>query len=119
MSTLGEIETAADALPPAQKQELLLFLAARLRAQAGDLPPPRKFGAAEIERTDLGIEMLARGRDIRWAVLDTGVAADHPRRQRDDRRDGQEEAQVVPVHWLQKCKFNWRILLIHMRYRKH
>jgi hypothetical protein len=49
MSTLGEIETAADALPPAQKQELLLFLAARLRAQAGDLPPPRKFAPSQIE----------------------------------------------------------------------
>jgi hypothetical protein len=49
MSTLGEIETAADALPPAQKQELLLFLAARLRAQAGDLPPPRKLTPAQIQ----------------------------------------------------------------------
>ncbi|MFN0133732.1 MAG: hypothetical protein ACKVW3_14535 [Phycisphaerales bacterium] len=43
MSTLREIEAAADALPPAQKQELLLFLAARLRAEAGQLPAPRKF----------------------------------------------------------------------------
>ena len=49
MSTLGEIEIAADALPPAQKQELLLFLAARLRAQAGELPPPRKVGPAQVE----------------------------------------------------------------------
>ncbi len=31
MSTLCEIEAAADALSPAEKQELLLFLAAKLR----------------------------------------------------------------------------------------
>jgi hypothetical protein len=49
MSTLDEIETAADALPPAQKQELLLFLAARLRAAAGDLPRPRKFASAQVQ----------------------------------------------------------------------
>lgn len=43
MSTLAEIEAAADALPATEKQELLLFLAARLRAQAGRLPAPRRF----------------------------------------------------------------------------
>lgn len=43
MSTLAEIEAAADALPPEQKQELILFLAARLRADGAKLPPPRKF----------------------------------------------------------------------------
>jgi len=32
MSTLAEIEQAADALSPEQKQELILFLTARLRA---------------------------------------------------------------------------------------
>jgi len=31
MSTLLEIETAAEALPPEQKEELFLFLAVRLR----------------------------------------------------------------------------------------
>ena len=40
MSNLGEIEAAADALPPEQKQELLLFLAARLRAQGTRMPEP-------------------------------------------------------------------------------
>ena len=34
MSTLIEIEEAADTLPPEQKQELILFLTARLRADA-------------------------------------------------------------------------------------
>jgi hypothetical protein len=43
MSNLAEIEAAADALPLEQKQELLLFLAARLRAQAAPMPEPRKF----------------------------------------------------------------------------
>jgi hypothetical protein len=37
MSTLKEIEAAADALPTEQKQELFLFLAARLRG-SGQLP---------------------------------------------------------------------------------
>jgi hypothetical protein len=48
MSTLPEIEAVVDTLPVGQKQELLLFLAARLRAQAGDLPAPRKFSANQI-----------------------------------------------------------------------
>jgi len=48
MRTLTEIEAAADALPPAQKQELLLFLAARLRAQGGHLPTPRKFSREQM-----------------------------------------------------------------------
>jgi hypothetical protein len=43
MSNLAEIEAAADALPPEQKQELMLFLAARLRAQDAPMPEPRKF----------------------------------------------------------------------------
>ncbi|MBM4298045.1 MAG: hypothetical protein FJ143_09930 [Deltaproteobacteria bacterium] len=48
MTTLTEIEAAADALSPEQKQELFLFLAARLRA-AGQLPPPRDFSLKQIE----------------------------------------------------------------------
>jgi hypothetical protein len=48
MSTLAEFEAAADALPPEQKQELLLFLVARLRAQ-GSLPEPRKLSRDQIE----------------------------------------------------------------------
>ncbi len=43
MSTLADIEAAADALPPEQKQELMLFLAARLREDGSRLPDPRKF----------------------------------------------------------------------------
>ena len=48
MSTLAEIEAAADALSPEQKQELMLFLAARLRADGAKLPEPRTFSSEEI-----------------------------------------------------------------------
>lgn len=49
MSTLAEIERAADALPADQKQELMLFLAARLRAEGARLPEPRQFSRDRIE----------------------------------------------------------------------
>ena len=48
MSTLPEIQAAVDALPPDQKQELLLFLAARLRAERADLLTPRTFTSEQI-----------------------------------------------------------------------
>jgi hypothetical protein len=47
MSTLAEIEAAADALPAEQKQQLLLFLASRLR-QETCLPQPRQFNSDQI-----------------------------------------------------------------------
>jgi hypothetical protein len=50
MSTLAEIEAAADALPAEQKQELLLFLAARLCAGTEELPPPLEFSQEQIEQ---------------------------------------------------------------------
>jgi hypothetical protein len=50
MSTLAEIEAAADTLPAEQKQELILFLAARLRVAVGELPPPREFSREQIEQ---------------------------------------------------------------------
>jgi hypothetical protein len=43
MSNLAEIEAAADALPPEQRQEVMLFLAARLHAQGTRTPEPPKF----------------------------------------------------------------------------
>jgi hypothetical protein len=49
MTRLAEIESAIDALPPAEKEQLLLFLAARLRAQGGRLPPARKFTPEQIK----------------------------------------------------------------------
>lgn len=48
MSTLSEIELAAERLVPEQKQELMLFLAARLRAQGAKRPEPQNFSAAQM-----------------------------------------------------------------------
>jgi hypothetical protein len=48
MTTLTEIEAAADALPPEQKQELFVFLAARLRAGSTQLPAPREFSREQM-----------------------------------------------------------------------
>ncbi len=48
MTTLAEIETAADALSPEQKEELLLFLAVRLRSERAGIPEPRKFSREQI-----------------------------------------------------------------------
>jgi len=48
MIKLAEIEAAVDALPPEQKQEPLLFLAARLRAGSTQLPAPREFSREQI-----------------------------------------------------------------------
>jgi hypothetical protein len=50
MSTLAEIEAAADALSPEQKQELLLYLVTRLRAQGARLPEPRQFSREQINQ---------------------------------------------------------------------
>jgi hypothetical protein len=46
--SLDEIEAAVETLSPQQKQELLLFLAARLRAQGGKLPEPRRFSGDAV-----------------------------------------------------------------------
>lgn len=48
MTTLAEIEAAADALPPEEKQELMLFLATRLRADGARMPEPRTFSRETI-----------------------------------------------------------------------
>ncbi len=50
MSTLAEIEAAADTLPAEQKQELMLFLATRLHAAGGALPPPRDIPREKIDQ---------------------------------------------------------------------
>jgi hypothetical protein len=49
MSKLAEIEQAADALSANEKQELMLFLAVRLRAEGARLPEPRKFSPQQIQ----------------------------------------------------------------------
>lgn len=48
MTTLTEIEVAAEALSAQQKQTLLLFLAERLRAEGAPLPAGRDFSAEQI-----------------------------------------------------------------------
>ena len=48
MSTLAEIESAADTLSAPEKQELLLFLAARLQASGAELPSPRRFTREQV-----------------------------------------------------------------------
>ena len=65
MNTLTEIESAAAALPPVQKQELILFLAARLRADGAQMPPPRRFTmdqvAAWVAEDEADMERFERG----------------------------------------------------------
>ena len=77
-STLAEIEAAADALPPEQKQELLLFLAGRLRAQGAGLPEPRKFSreqmAASGSATGASREILRRASANDWVLVSTPYA---------------------------------------------
>ena len=48
MSKLEEIEAATEALPPEEKQQLMLFLAARLRAEGVKMPEPRKFSSEQM-----------------------------------------------------------------------
>lgn len=50
MSTLTEIEAAADALSPEQKQELLLYLVKRLRTEGIGLPEPREISIEQISK---------------------------------------------------------------------
>jgi hypothetical protein len=48
MSTLAEIETAAEGLTPDEQQELVVFLLSRLGARGGPLPEPRTFSEEQI-----------------------------------------------------------------------
>ena len=63
--TLAEIKRAADALPPEQKQELILFLAARLRASGARAAAPRIYSpeelAAMIAEDEADMESFRRG----------------------------------------------------------
>lgn len=49
MTTLLEIETAAETLPETQQRELLLFLMERLRAKGPALPKPGLFSKDQIQ----------------------------------------------------------------------
>ena len=48
MNTLAEIENATESLSSAEKQELFLFLATRLRGERLKLPPTRMFSREQI-----------------------------------------------------------------------
>jgi hypothetical protein len=48
VSKLDEIEAAAETLPPEEKQQLMLFLATRLRGQGVRTPEPRKFSREQM-----------------------------------------------------------------------
>jgi hypothetical protein len=48
VSRLDEIEAAAEALAPEEKQELMLFLATRMRGQGLPMPEPRKFSRDQM-----------------------------------------------------------------------
>jgi hypothetical protein len=66
VTTLADIEAAADALPAKEKQELLLFLAARLRGHGRELPEPRTFSreqmAAWITQDEADMKRLRQGK---------------------------------------------------------
>ncbi len=49
MTTLAELEKAVESLSPEEKQRLMVFLAARLRAESPRIAPPRTFSRDEIE----------------------------------------------------------------------
>ena len=49
MKTLAEIERAAEELPPAERTELLLFVARSLRQEQAPLPQPRLFSDEQLQ----------------------------------------------------------------------
>jgi hypothetical protein len=66
MSTLDEIERAAEALPASEKQELMLFLAKCLRVEGGPLPEPRDLTPEEmkswIQEDEADLRRFRRGK---------------------------------------------------------
>ena len=50
MSSLLEIEEAADVLPIEEKKELVAFLLTRLRGDGNDLPPVRDIPKSTIDK---------------------------------------------------------------------
>jgi hypothetical protein len=69
MSTLAEIETAADSLSSREKEELLRFLAMRLRQERA-LPKPRIYSdeelAAMIAEDQRPAVALGQGKASEW-----------------------------------------------------
>jgi hypothetical protein len=48
VSKLDEIEAAAEGLALEEKQQLMLFLATRMRAQGLQMPEPRRFSREQM-----------------------------------------------------------------------
>ena len=48
MSKLDEIEAAAESLTTEEKQQLMLFLATRMRGQGLPMPEPRRFSRDQM-----------------------------------------------------------------------
>jgi hypothetical protein len=63
MSTLAEIEVAAEALPPAEKQKLIRFLVSRLNGETlGSETDLATFsGAVRLSQDPLGWQRRVRG----------------------------------------------------------
>lgn len=65
VSTLLEIERAANGLAPEEKQKLILFLAAQIREDASGAPPLRSFTKEQmtswIEQDEFDLEQFRRG----------------------------------------------------------
>ncbi len=61
-----EIEQAVEKLSTQEKQELILFLSARLRDEGARLPEPRKFSREQIQswvaEDEADLERFRRGK---------------------------------------------------------
>ena len=64
MSTILEIEEAAESLPPEEKQELILFLTASLRADMARESTPALGSASDWLRSARGSVKLAAGESV-------------------------------------------------------
>ena len=83
MSTLAEIESAAAALSPQEKAELLLFVAGQLRAEGVPLPEPRLFSSAQIQgwmdEDEADMRKFHAGEcEARLPIGDDGLAGGQP-----------------------------------------
>ena len=70
MTTLADVEKAADALPAEQKWELLGFLKSRLVGENEPIPEPRRFSREQIQAwIDEDEEDMRRLRE-EWAAAE-------------------------------------------------
>lgn len=86
MSTLAEIETAADSLPVEQKEELLRFLAMRLRTERTQ-PRARVYSSEEITAM-LAEDRQTAGKASEWLRTAKGSVRSEAGETADDLRTG-------------------------------